>query len=104
MQTSQLRRAGLILAPVSCAVLISACGTEVIDKSAEVHVTKLGLAAAHAGPAKSIDCPSNVNAKVGQTLTCHVTLQQGGVDFTMKVDHWNGSHGHLTIVAAKRTA
>jgi hypothetical protein len=104
MQTSQLRRAGLVLAPLSCAVLISACGTEVVNKSAEVHVTKLGLAAAHVGPAKSIDCPSDVKAKVGQTLTCHATLQQGGVDFTIKIDHWNGSHGHLTIVAAKKTA
>jgi hypothetical protein len=104
MKLRHVRRAGLVVAPVACGLLVTACGTEVVKQSSEVALIKKGLAAAHAPAAKKIDCPSDVKAKVGQTMKCHVTFQSGGADFTLKVDKWSGDHGHMTIVAAKKTS
>jgi hypothetical protein len=104
MSYSHLRRAGLLVVPVSCAALLSACGTVVVDKSSETSLTRKALTVSNAPATKTIDCPSDVPLKLGKTMTCHVDFKQGGgADFTMKIDKVNGHHGHLTIVAAKRT-
>jgi hypothetical protein len=85
-------------------VLLAGCGSVVIDKNSETGLVKKGLQAAHAPTTQSIDCPSGVALKLGKTLTCHVTFAGGGgADFTMKVDKVSG-HGHMTIVAAKKTS
>ncbi len=81
----------------------SACGTAVVRQSSEVSLVRKGLAATNVGPAKSINCPSDVAMKVGKTLDCHVKLARGGTaTLTLKIDKVNGDTGHMTIVAAKQ--
>jgi hypothetical protein len=94
----------LIALPLTCGLLLSACGTTTIDQSSETSLARKGLTAAHVGAAKSVKCPSGVAAKVGKTFDCHITLVNGHeVTFTIKVDKISGSSGHLTIVGAKES-
>lgn len=84
-------------------LLLSACATAVVRQSSEVSLVRKGLAATNVGPAKSINCPSDVAMKVGKTLDCHVRLARGGTaTLTLKIDTVNGDNGHMTIVGAKQ--
>lgn len=96
----KLRRAAMLaVAPLSCAVLLSACGTKTIDRQSELSLARDAVSAIHGGAAKSIDCPSGVAATAGTTFNCHVQLKGGKkVDFKIKVDQVKGSRGHLTVV------
>lgn len=97
------RLAPALLLP--CAALAMAgCGTtKTIKASSARALVQKGLTAAHGGTAKSIDCPGDVEAKVGKTFKCHVQLQSGGTaTFTLRVDSVSGNSGHITIVGARQ--
>ena len=92
-----------LLALVVPAVALTACGTKTINESSMKSLTEKGLKAAQPPlTAKSIDCDSGVEAKVGKTGQCRAKLPDGRtVVYTLKVDKVSGDNGHMTIVGAK---
>ncbi len=97
------RGAHVVVLPAVCGLLLSACGSVTLDPAGETRLVRKGLAATSLGPAKSINCPSDVALKVGTTFTCHTKLVRGGsVSITMKVDKVSGDNGHIVIVGAKQ--
>ena len=89
--------------PLACALTLSACGSVTVDPSSETNLVRKALVVTKLGPAKSINCPSDVAMKVGTTFKCHTTLSRGGsVTITMKVDKVSGNNGHIVIVDARQ--
>ncbi|MDQ2896484.1 MAG: DUF4333 domain-containing protein [Actinomycetota bacterium] len=88
---------------LGCGLLLSACGSVTVDPSSETRLVRKALTVTNLGPAKSIDCPSDVAMKVGTTFKCHTKLSRGGsVTIAMKVDKVSGNNGHIVIVGAKQ--
>ena len=55
---------------------VAACGKSTIDQSSEVDLVNKQLSSQHL-KAKSVDCPSGVEAKEGTTFSCDVVLTNG---------------------------
>lgn len=78
------------------AVALAACGGSTVDQSDEVALIHKDLGIYNLPQAKSIDCPGDVNAKVGTTFVCHATLSNGQtVTLPSRVNTVNGSHATL---------
>jgi hypothetical protein len=93
----------LTLLPLACALVLSACGSVTVDPSSEKNLVRKALTVTKLGPAKKINCPSDVAMKVGTAFKCHTTLSRGGsVTITMKVDKVSGNNGHIVIVDARQ--
>jgi hypothetical protein len=91
------------IAVAAATLALVACGSDkkTIDVSSEEALVEKGLAHTNA-QAKSIDCEGGVEAKVGNTATCHAKLTNGQTaNFTLRVDRIDDNGGgHMTIVAA----
>lgn len=91
------------VAAAAATLALVACGSDkkTIDVSSEEALVTKGLAHTNA-QAKSLDCESGVEAKVGATATCKAKLTNGQTaNFTLRVDRIDDNGGgHMTIVAA----
>jgi NAD(P)H-hydrate repair Nnr-like enzyme with NAD(P)H-hydrate epimerase domain len=77
-------------------VALAACGSSTVDQSDEVGLIHKDLGIYNLPQAKSVDCPSGVDAKVGTTFVCHATLANGQVvTLPSRVNTVNGSHATL---------
>jgi len=82
---------------------VAACGKSTIDQSSEVDLVNKQLKQDGLQP-KSVDCPSDVEAKQGQTFTCNVTATNGHTGtYTIKVESVSGDHAQLQVVGANDT-
>jgi Domain of unknown function (DUF4333) len=81
----------------SAAVLfaVAGCGTSTVDQSSEVDLVNKALQGNHL-KAKSVDCPSDVEAKQGQTFTCTAALTNG-TTATINAEVQNVSSDHATL-------
>ena len=95
-----MRLAATIVASGALA-LVGCSSKETINVDSEKALVEKGLSHANA-KAKSIDCEGDVEAKVGNTATCHADLTNGQTaTFVLKVDKVTDNGGHMTIVSAK---
>lgn len=106
MTNRLLRRGALLAVPLACIVTSTASAANaVIHKSDEINLIKKALVVAHAPATQSISCPGDVPIKLGETFKCSVRFRQGGgAVFTIKVDKVDGLHGHMVIIAARKTS
>jgi uncharacterized low-complexity protein len=82
---------------------VAACGKSTIDQSSEVDLINKSLQQQNL-KAKSVDCPSDVDAKEGTTFSCDVVLTDGKTGtFDIKVTSVSGDHAQLQITGAHRT-
>jgi|SRR5690242_17228347 len=82
---------------------VAACGKSTIDQSSEVDLVNKQLQQQNL-KAKSVDCPSDVEAKEGTTFSCDVVLTNGHTGtFDIKVASVSGDHAQLQITGAHDT-
>jgi hypothetical protein len=88
---------------VALLIGVAACGTSTIDHSSEIDLVNKQLA--NDGlKAKSIDCPSDVEAKEGDTFTCNVVATNGHTGtYTITIESVNGNNASLRVTGAKDT-
>jgi hypothetical protein len=101
MRKSRYGRVAVLAVP--CALALGACGgsSPTIAQHSEKSLAQTGLEKVTNTPAKSIDCPTGVQAKVGVTFDCHLTMNDGTQFlFTERVDQVSGKQGRLEIVRA----
>lgn len=85
------------------ALAAAGCGTKTIDESSEVDLINKQLDSQNL-KAKSVDCPSDIEAKEGETFECNVTLTNGNTGtYTVKVQNVNGDNASLQVTGAKST-
>ena len=90
-------------AAVALVLGVAACGKSTIDQSSEVDLVNKQLQSQNL-KAKSVDCPSDVEAKEGTTFTCDVVLTNGHTGtFDIKVASVSGDHAQLQITGAHDT-
>jgi Domain of unknown function (DUF4333) len=83
---------------------VAACGKSTIDQSSEVDLVNKQLSSQHL-KAKSVDCPSDVEAKEGTTFSCDVVLTNGNTGtFDVKVTSVSGDKANLQITGAHSTS
>jgi hypothetical protein len=82
---------------------VAACGKSTIDQSSEVDLVHKQLAHDKL-QAKSVDCPSDVDAKEGETFSCDVVLTNGNTGtYDIKVTSVSGDHVNLQVTGAHST-
>jgi hypothetical protein len=82
---------------------VTACGKSTIDQSSEVDLVNKSLSQQNL-KAKSVDCPSDVEAKEGTTFSCDVVLTNGHTGtFDIKVTSVSGDHAELQVTGAHDT-
>ena len=85
------------------ALALAACGTKTLDQSDEVNLVNKQLSSQNL-KAKTVDCPSDVEAKEGDTFKCDVTLTNGSTGtYTIKIQKVSGDNASLQIVDAQNT-
>jgi outer membrane protein assembly factor BamE (lipoprotein component of BamABCDE complex) len=78
--------------------------TTTVDQSSEVDIVNKQLASQHL-KAKSVDCPSDVEAKAGTTFSCDVVLTNGNTGtLDLKVTSVSGDHANLLVTGAHSTS
>jgi len=83
------------LAAVALIVGVAACGSTVVEQSSEVHLMDKVLQSKGAH-AKSVDCPSDTDAKAGTTFSCTAELTTGQtVTMDAKVTSVDGDTVHM---------
>jgi len=97
-------RAGVAVALVAIVAFAAAgCGTKTLDQSDEVNLVNKQLSSQKLD-AKSVDCPSDVEATEGDTFKCDVTLTNGNTGtYTIKITNVSGDNASLQIVDATST-
>jgi hypothetical protein len=94
--------AGLALIAI-LALVATGCGTKTLDQNDEVDLVNKQLASQNL-KAKTVDCPSDIEAKEGKTFDCNVTLTNGNTGtYTIKITKVNGDNASLQVVDAKST-
>ena len=83
-------------AVVALAAGLAACGGSTVDQSSEVKLVHKDLALYKLPQPKSVDCPSDVDAKVGTTFVCQATLPNGQeVVLPSRVNSVDGDRANL---------
>ena len=96
--------AGIVAVATALSLAVAACGKSTIDQSSEVDLVNKQLASQNL-KAKSVDCPSDVEAKEGTTFSCDVVLTNGKTGtFDIKVTSVSGDHANLQITGAHDTS
>jgi hypothetical protein len=91
------------IAVAALLVGVAACGKTTIDQSSEVDLVNKSLQKQNL-KAKSVDCPSDVEAKEGTTFSCDVVLTNGNTGtFDIKVTSVSGDQAQLQITGAHST-
>jgi hypothetical protein len=91
------------VAAVALLLGVAACGKTTVDQSSEVDLVNKALASQNL-KAKSVDCPSDVEAKEGTTFSCDVVLTDGNTaTFDIKVGTVSSDHAQLQITGAHNT-
>lgn len=70
-----LSRFAVVVLP--CALLLSACGTKSVSKDTVESQIKSGLGGQAPAKIKAVKCPGDLDAKVGKSETCTITLVTG---------------------------
>jgi NAD(P)H-hydrate repair Nnr-like enzyme with NAD(P)H-hydrate epimerase domain len=70
-------RPGAIAALVLAALLLTACGGTVIDDAKTEDAIQQNLETSLNKKVSSVDCPSDVDVKAGESFDCTVTLSGG---------------------------
>jgi hypothetical protein len=74
---------------------VAACGKSTIDQSSEVDLVNK-VVEGKGGKTKSVDCPSDVEAKEGTTFSCTAVLTSGqNITIDAKVTSVSGDHANL---------
>src|SRR3954447_25567147 len=82
---------------------VAACGKSTIDQSSEVDLVHKQLAHDNL-KAKSVDCPSGIDAKADETFSCNVVLTNGNTGtYDIKVTSVSGDHVNLQVTGAHST-
>ena len=93
----------IFIAAAALLLGVAACGKTTIDQSSEVDLVNKQLASQNL-KAKSVDCPSDVEAKEGTTFSCDVVLTNGNTGtYAIKVTSVNGDHANLQVTGAHNT-
>ena len=80
------------------ALLVGGCGSTTVDPKGAESLVRQSTAQGTHGTATSVNCPSNVKAKVGNTLECTFTLPDGTKgQATVHITSVNGSSVGLGI-------
>jgi Domain of unknown function (DUF4333) len=80
---------------------VAACGKTTIDQSSEVGLVNKSLARENL-KAKSVDCPSDVEAKEGETFSCTAELTNGKTaTIDIKVGSVSSDHAELQVTGGK---
>lgn len=80
------------------------CGTKTLDRGDEVNLVNKQLSTQDL-KAKSVDCPSDVEANEGDTFNCDVTLTNGKTGtYTIKITEVSGDNASLQVVDAQSTS
>jgi hypothetical protein len=64
---------GAVAGAAAVTVLLAGCGGSVVSPSAAESVLAKAFKNKTGGTATHVSCPSNVDAKVGKSFTCHFT-------------------------------
>lgn len=84
------------IAVAALLVGVAACGSSTVKQSSEVDLMNKVLQAKGAKGAINVDCPSDTDAKEGETFTCTADLPSGQtVTMDAKVTSINGDTAHL---------
>jgi uncharacterized low-complexity protein len=74
---------------------VAACGKTTIDQSSEVDLVNK-VVQGKGGKTKSVDCPSDIEAKEGTTFSCDAVLTSGqNITLDIKVTSVSGDHANL---------
>ena len=97
-------RLAAALALIALVALTAAgCGSKTLDQSDEVNLVNKQLADQKLD-AKSVDCPSDIEANEGDTFKCNVTLTNGNTGtYTIKISNVSGDNASLQTVDAQNT-
>ncbi len=83
---------------------VAACGKTTIDQKSEVDLVNKQLSSQNL-KAKSVDCPSDIEAKEGETFSCDVVLTNGKTGaYDIKVTSVSGDHANLQVTGAHNTS
>ena len=74
-------------------MLVAGCGSTLDSGSAEKSISNVFAKAGH--PAKSVDCPDDIDAKKGKSFDCTVTLKSGQ-SFKAHAEQTD-DNGHFTV-------
>jgi hypothetical protein len=97
------RALSILVLPVSCGLLLSACGDTVSKSKLEQSIKDQSSQLSPNSPITTVSCPKDITGKTGQKETCVVTLQNGHqyqVDAT--VSSVSGNTAHFTYNAGKQ--
>ena len=90
-----LKTAVVFLVAAGLLLGVAACGKSTIDQSSEVDLVNK-VVEAKGGKTKSVDCPSDVEAKEGTTFSCDAVLMTGeNITIDVKVTSVSGDHANL---------
>jgi NAD(P)H-hydrate repair Nnr-like enzyme with NAD(P)H-hydrate epimerase domain len=82
---------------------VAGCGKTTLDQSSEVDLVNKALASQNL-KSKSVDCPSGIEAKEGETFSCDAVLTSGKtLTFDIKVGTVSSDHASLHITGAHST-
>jgi hypothetical protein len=99
-----IKTAVTLTAVAALLVGLAACGKSTIDQSSEVDLVHKQLAQDKL-QAKSVDCPSDVEAKEGETFSCDVVLTDGSTGtYDIKVSSVSGDKASLQVTGAHSTS
>jgi hypothetical protein len=89
---------GIALVMAGCSVSVGS-GTKTVDKPDEVSYAQKYLSDQLSGlpPPQSVDCPSDVEAKVDTTFECQATLTNGQEVTLPCITSVNGDHAELHV-------
>ena len=95
------------LAPIAlaaCVLVVGACGGNTVSKGEIAKQIQASYARnGFTAPVRSVDCPKDLDAKVGKAETCTLTYKSGhafAVSATIKTV--KGSTAHFGFVVTKR--
>ena len=92
------------LALCGCALAVSACGTTKVSKSEVEKQIQAGFArSGFTAPVKAVECPDDLEAKVGKSENCVLTYKSGSaLQIKATVKSTSGDKARLGFVATKK--
>ena len=93
----------LCVAVVAALAIVGCGGSREVHSSDVAHKVKSALTAKVGKAPKSVTCPHDLDARVGATLTCKLTADDGTWLYVyVRVDRVSGDRAHFKIRASTK--
>jgi hypothetical protein len=90
---------GILVAVAGLGVLASGCSSTVSQAEVEKQVNK-ALKDSAGVEADKVSCPSDIDAKVGETMTCTITFMGEDTDVKVEITEMDGDTASFSVEEA----